>query len=256
MKKTVKHSLIIMLSALMLIASACGKKVNTNQETIDNLTPQPRDDTKAAESSAEKYGNNPKLEVMQSVAYLFKEQTGNELYAACEYKNTSDCPCIVTGVSYELNISEKKVIIESGQTASRYCIINPDETFYHAVWKEYNCTESDTVKMISVSITCEKSLDNRLPLSISDLYLVENYPGFASLSGVVHGADKNVVLNEIGVGFYDSEDKLIGVWYFTDSTDFAANKETHFTTHMRSIPIEGLTEKTVSIKAMGFGYNM
>ena len=250
--------LIVVLTAIIALVGCKGQKSDTDASSeVKNkqITPQPHTTTFSDSGESSDYSGEPKLEVTQSVAYLFSDMEGNQLYAACEYKNTSNCPCTVKSVNYTLNISGKDMEFSSEQPASRYCIIYPGKSFYHAVWKSYDCKKDDTVSVKSVSIDCEKSLDSCLPIEVDDIYMVQNYPKFATVSGRLHSAKENASLNEIAIGFYDGSDKLLGVWYFTDSSELAANKTKHFTTHLRSLPIEGLAEKAVTIKAFGFGFN-
>ncbi|MBQ9949757.1 MAG: hypothetical protein IJO93_03425 [Clostridia bacterium] len=254
-----KNRAILVFMIVLILLSGCKAQKSSGDTSTPvpqgDVTPQPHSGSETVQVSDKAYSGAPEITVADSVAYLFCEQKGNELYAACEYKNTSNAPCTVTGITYVLDISGKEMTVKSVQPASKYCIILPGESFYHAMWKTYTCMETDTIQVKSVSVTCEKTKDEPFIISADDLYIVQNYPAFSSISGTLHGADENVALNQIGVGMYDKSGKLIGVWFFTEPAELAAGKDKHFITHLRSLPIEGLAENTVEMKATGFGFN-
>lgn len=256
MNKSVCLTAALIICVLLLCA--CGAKVTDKDEKPGaDITPQPHSvsESDSAVTSETSYSGEPSVEVTASVAYIFDALEGNELYAACEYKNNSNCPCIVTSVKYTVDISGSEVEVLAEQPAAKYCVLLPNETFYNAVWNEYEPKTGDTVSIKSVDITCEKCTDMQYTrLEVNDMFLVQNYPGFASVSGNVKSTGRSVSLNEIYTAFYDEGGRFLGVWYFTDASEIS-NESKHFTTHLRSLPIEGLSEKTAEIKAVGFGFN-
>lgn len=256
MNKAISAAAVLIICAALLCA--CSPRVaDKGEDTNAHITPQPHSvsESGSAGVSETAYSGEPSVEVTASVAYLFSSLEGNELYAACEYKNNSNCPCVITSVRYVVDISGSEVEVTAEQPAAKYCVLLPNETFYNAVWNEYEPKAGDTVSVKNVEINCEKCTDTHCArLNITDMFLVQNYPGFASVSGNVKSTGRSVSLNEIYTAFYDKSGELLGVWYFTDASEIS-NEGKHFTTHLRSLPIEGLSEKTAEIKAVGFGFN-
>lgn len=253
--KKIQILFIAVFVILMAFSSCKTVKPSDNELNSDNIVPQPHsvqlsDETQTSNSD---FSGEPTLKVTDSVAYIFPNLEGNELYAACEFVNDSNCPCYVKSVEYTLNISGKDKTISAEQPANTNCAIYPGESFYNAAWTAYDCLESDTVSVTDVTVKCEKSNAINTEIKISELYMVQNYPSFATVSGMMEQNSSTVTLNEVYLGFYNSSNKLIGVWYFTDASELAPGQKKHFTTHLKSLQIEGLCNETAKITAKGFG---
>lgn len=255
MKTNKLFSVFVFFILICVLLCACGEDSGNTEKNISEITPQPRPETNESDVVESVYGDTPSLTVTQTVAYIFDGLRNNEVYAACEYVNDSDCPARITSITYNLDISGQALSVTAEQPASMYCSIYPGETFYNAIWHDIDCTATDTISVVSVDIVCEKSLDERYLLTIKDTFLVQNYPDFSTVTGVITDCPETVELNTIYMGFYDDTSKLLGVWYFTDASELTPETEKHFTTHLRSLPIAGLVDKTSQIKACGFGFN-
>ena len=241
---------LIALMLCLIFMSAC-----THNGGKSSIVPQPHssDDVITSPSDAV-YSGEPSLTVTQSVAYLFPQLEGNELYVACELKNDSDCPCTVEFVIYNVEIGEKTVKVNAVPPAADYCAVFPGELFYSAAWTGEQVQENTEVKVVSVDVSIKKSDVTPIRIKADNLFTVRNYPSFVTLSGDLQ-SENNAQLNLMYAAFYDENDMLLGVWCFTEPTELVKGRAVHFTTHLEKLPIEDLEQKAKEIRLVGFGYN-
>lgn len=249
---------LLPLLLCIIFLSSCTKN-NTaksdNRPDMDvQLTPQPHSVTLSDTASSDNYYGEPELTVTQTVAYIFATDSGKVLYTACEYKNNSHMPCIIDNVIYHISIGEKNVDVKADQPASEYCVISPGKAFYNAAWTDTDASADVDIKIESVEINVKPSEAKCIEITGDKLYIVRNYPSFASVSGELISTD-DAKINLIYIGFYDAADKLIGVWCASEPSTLAAGNSSHFTMHMKDLPIDDLENTTQRMNVTGFGYN-
>ena len=247
------YRLLPILLCLLIILSACAVENNNSGKENDLITPQPHSETKDSEDKKSEYGDNPSLSAVQSVSYIFTDDGGKQLYMACELKNTSDSPCVIDSVTYTYEIASQENSYTVSQPGSSFCVVYPGEVTYNACWHSID-TDSADVVIKSVNVDVQKSTHSIIKIEGSNTFIVKNYPEFATLSGDIKSS-ADATANLIYCGMYDSADRLIGVWCFSENTELVKNTPVHFTTHMRQLSIEDIAENASKIYVTGYGYN-
>lgn len=252
MKNNGKCLISSLLALLMLTASVFSVSCSSNETADARLTPAPRYEDTEDSLNLDSFGDSTDAEVQGKVAYMLSENT---LYGALEYKNTGDCPITVSTAEFIFTVDGDELRENIDQPSYEYCVVYPGETSYLAAWIELDDGVSyEEVSLTDAVLTYEKADSERMKLTVSDTAVVRNYPSFATVTGTIeYNGNKECPLNMIYLGFYDSDDALIGVWYFTDDTTITQNQTVSFSTHARNLTIEGLAENTARIEAFAFG---
>ena len=93
-------------------------------------------------------------------------------------------------------------------------------------------------------------------IKVDHLFVADNYPSLSTLSGrLTCQTGKRCSTNMIYVGFYDTEDRFIGAWYFSKNALFDGGEQKNFVIDMNGFPIKKLSEKAAGIKGIGFGFD-
>lgn len=242
--------------ALLLALLLCGCGTAVNVDDIPAASPTAGEESPTKEPVPENtqtvsYGNSASVSVTDTVCYTFGS---NVLYGAAEYKNTGDCPVIITGVVFGFAAGSETVTREFVPFLNEYDIVMPGESSY-IVFFETMEDGAPEVTSLTAELSCQKSEEVRISLGVDDLYVSQNYPTFATLSGTITNNTADCSLNMIYAAFYDEQDSLIGVWYFSDSSYLTMGSTRSFVVNMNELKIDNLSEKAVSMKAMGFGFN-
>lgn len=194
-------------------------------------------------------------EVGQSLSYYFKNIGGvSMIYGAAEVKNTSSAPMIITNASFAFKVKGKAVQKDIVPVFNDSDIIAPGETAHICVWSNYDAkTEDEVDTEVAVTVDVEAAGGSR-GLELSNLRIIHNYPGFPTLSGhILSRSDVSYKYTINYSAFYDSQDKLLGVWYFTKDAALESGAHRDFVAHMQSLPIPDLAENTVKILGRSIG---
>ncbi len=254
MKKVTALGLITIIITFAILIASCA--VNEDDAVV---TPPPRVDgvnESPTDTVQEAFGETLDLTVKSMVAYIFETDTqGNVLYGALEYENIGEAPLTVSGGTLTFSIDGTQLTHEFQQPAYEDCIIYPGENGYLAVWIDYNDMDGNTVTLDNADLSFNKADASRTLLKVEDVHIAENYPSFATVTGSVSltEADEDCTLNIIHMGFYDENDALIGVWYFTENVTLHEDTPMRFSSQMRSLPVVDLADNTGRIEAYGFG---
>jgi len=268
--KTFKKSLLFMLSALLLLSFGCqAQPADTTKVDMDAGSPQTNSSgaPKSDDASLE-----PEASVAQTAAYYFPGE--NTLYGVASYTNTSQVPIRLTEATFVFDC-ETVENIGTSQTftpiAAEQDVLMPGETGYCTLWmpgsdisslSSYLENERSGEDEIALAFTLNATLKSEMadtvsiPLTISSPMLVQNYPTFATFSGLIENASVyDCSLNIIYAAFYDADDKLLGAWHFTRNTTLAPGDSKNFVVHLQALPIPDLAEQTARIEAHAFGMN-
>lgn len=265
----IKRTGIMLIIFSMMLATACGTKPKADniidvgatpaatQTTLIPVTPLPRMDGigEQAEETPE-YGSNARVEITGSVAHVFSDEKGATLYGAVEYKNTGDCPVIITNARFDFNINGQTQTYEFQPALSEYDVVMPGGHSYVCTWYpvESNFEPGESISL-DAALDAQKSSDTRADVLVENLYIADNYPGFSTLSGSLRGVvDTPRRLNVVNVGFYDASGKLLAVWYFTKDAHIAKDDFKTFVVHIKGLPIGDFSKKAAALKAVAFAY--
>lgn len=250
--KNNRRSVVYMLAVVMLISALFAAACSNNETANAELTPAPRYDEDAYSENPESFGDSADAEVLGRVAYILSD---NVLYGALEYKNTGDCPITVSAAEFVFSVDGDELRETAAQPSYEYCVVYPGETGYLAAWIELGSEAAyENAELTGAELTYEKAAPERRSMAVTDCMIAQNYPGFATVTGTVEysGTDE-CPLNIVYLGFYNSDDELLGVWCFTDDTAILPDQPAKFSTHMRNLTIEGLAQNTARIEAAAFG---
>ena len=118
--------------ALLLALLLCGCGTAVNVDDIPTASPTAGEEAPTKEPVPENtqtvsYGNSASVSVTDTVCYTFGS---NVLYGAAEYKNTGDCPVIITGVVFGFAAGSETVTREFVPFLNEYDIVMPGESSY------------------------------------------------------------------------------------------------------------------------------
>ncbi|MEG1772765.1 MAG: hypothetical protein RRY79_06105 [Clostridia bacterium] len=286
-----KRIVSIFIVLLALFVSACN---TTGSLDSPKITPQPRyTETPVTQPSfAPRFGEIASVEIIDSCAYMLEINGVVTFYGAVEYKNTGDCPVIVPTADFSFEVIGKGMYNYSCEPAAYdFNITNPNDTNYIVFYRSIPVktatpsgfplpNASGTIPMptstpvsvptptegsviatgdkvnLKVTLTAEKSDLASSRLNVSDLFLSGNYSEFSTLSGTVKNETANVYsLNLEFVGFYDVDDKLIGVWQFSKDLFLDVGDALNFVSQLRQLNIPDLPFNTASMRGFGIGFN-
>lgn len=199
---------------------------------------------------------NPELSVVQSVAYAFGSGEDTLLYAGFEVKNTGNCPAYVDSVTADFEVEGAGVFSTEFQpVASQYDVVAPGGKSYVALWypAKKELPQGAAVSF-SAELNAKQSEQDSLALSVKNARVLQNYPGFSTVSGSLwNESGRECPLNVVYIAFYGADDNLLGVYHFTKNASVLAGEFKNFVEHMRQLPIGSLSENTVRIEAHAFG---
>ena len=258
-----KRVLIFMLIVFLLLCLGCQNRLETGS-TFDVLEPSASASGAAAQSGGRATtrttaSGTASVEVTATVAYVFEGKEGFTLYGAAEYQNTGSVPVTLSSADFRFTVDGTAVHHTFTPMLSEYDVVMPGETSYAVLWLPVQNESTKPTLQSSVTLaaelTCARTDSIRGALDVDDLFLVQNYPGFATLTGCVRNPAANEYsLNMIYAGFYDADGQLLGVWYLTKNALFEQGDEKRFVTHLKELPIAGLAENTAQFKTTAFAF--
>jgi hypothetical protein len=171
------------------------------------------------------------------------------LYGGVAYTNNSDFAVTLSEATFDFTYSGGS----KSHTFTPNELINdvllPGETGYCTLFLELKDEENSIITGGEVRLAAQLrgvSTDKQKPaLDVSSARLIQNYPGFATLSGrLMNNSQEPCDLMMVYVSFYDENNKLLGVWYFTQNALLQPGSGTAFVVHLRSLPIPNLAQNT------------
>lgn len=196
-------------------------------------------------------GGTGGLNITGSVSYAF----AGMLYGGVSYTNESDAAMRLSEATFTFtypNGTQQNTFVP---VAAENDVVAPGETAYCTLWLPYDDTAGrpDSVTLQAQLSGAAATLAPR-QLTVENARLIQNYPGFATLSGRLSNPGTDACdLNMVYVGFYDQNGALLGVWHFTRNAVLQAGDGAAFVVHLQALPIEGLCENTAEMRFHAFG---
>jgi len=189
--------------------------------------------------------------VRHSVAYAFD----GVLYGAVAYENTGSVPVVVNEAQFSFTTGGNPYIQTFEPVYAQYDVVAPGDTSYCVLFFEDEEIQPGDAQL-TAQLSCQQAEGAPFLLQVEHGYLVENYPGFATLSGALKNPPtqhRTCELNMIYAGFYDDAGELLGVWYFSKNAVLAPDVQKPFVIHLKALPIENLAEdcETIEFRAIG-----
>lgn len=258
MKKAVLLSFLLLFTAFF--ALGCAKEADVvvldthaspDASSAIVLTP-----FSGGESPAPASGKTASLEVVSTVAYAYTANGETTLYGAAEYKNTGTANIVVNKAAFTFRADGRTAEREFEPVLSQYDIVAPGESSFVTLWLASDAIPEGAAVTLEAALTCAAAENTRAGLEASNLFLADNYPKFTTMSGTL----KNTAASEYSflmayVGFYDENENLLGVWYFTKNLRLSPGESTDFVTRMEDLPVNGLSKSVTSMKTSAFGFN-
>lgn len=195
---------------------------------------------------------SPAVTVTGTAAYVFEGAEGPTLYGAAAYENTGNCPVIITNAALSFNVGGTAYQYSFVPIMNDKTVVLPGETSFVAFWHKDASLSPGTTAAMAASLDCAMAEGRGVTVYAKDVFLADNYPGFTTVTGTL-SSDGECGLNLVYIGFYDSGDNLIGVWHFTKNAPMDGGDSKSFAIHMKELPIEGLAERTASVRVIGVG---
>ncbi len=197
--------------------------------------------------------------VTQVAAYYFPNVQGSaNLYAAIEFKNDSSSHAIVSNVSVSFTVDGKRIEQTFMPPCAEDDVVAPGAVSTVAAWFSYSGDAPTEAVSAAAVVSLETVTPPSLPpMEVSNLMIVQNYPGFATVSGRVTNVseDADYDLTMTYLSFYNGEGALLGAQFFTKDQMVMAGDSRDFVYHLRCLPVEGLTENTANIIARSVAIN-
>ncbi len=206
----------------------------------------------AGETQAPASKGSPKAEIKDTVAYTFKGAEGPVLYGALAYENIGSAPLTLTKATFNFALEGKTEEVEFTPIFADQTVILPGETGYAALWYPLADIEPGADVRLSASLQWQAAAEARIPIEVQNLRLAHNYPGFTTMAGVLTAA-ADCPCNLIYTAFYDENESLLGVWYFTENAHLVSAEPKAFTSHLKDFPLADLAERTAQIRTFGVG---
>lgn len=192
-----------------------------------------------------------KYELTGSVCYAFPGM----LYGAVAYTNTDSIAITLTEASFTFTYAGGSQQSAFQPVTAGYEAVQPGETAWCTLWLPVDDTQAAPENLtLTAQLSVARTDKQQQSLGVSETRLIQNYPGFATLSGRLSNPGTQVCdLNLIYVGFYDKDDAFLGAWHFTRNAVLQPGDAAAFVVHLQSLPIEGLSERTMQMRFRAFG---
>ncbi len=251
-----------MVLALMLLGG-CAKKaspentLDLNEGTAAVASPvasqQPAEGAEQPSAGTEdplKPGTG-KCEISGSVCYAFPGM----LYGAVAYTNTDSTAITLTEAAFTFRYAGGSQQSTFRPVTAEYETVQPGETAWCTLWLPFDdSTGAPQGLELTAQLSAARTDKQQQTLGVSEARLIQNYPGFATLSGKLSNPGTDVCnLNLVYVGFYDKDSAFLGAWHFTRNAVLQPGDGAAFVVHMQSLPIDGLSERTAQIRFRAFG---
>ena len=257
--QNMKRLIQIFLCCCLVLSAGCSKEPETIVIGI-TATGQPEAASSAASTEGEAAASaqpaasgKAQAKVRDTVAYVLSCAEGPALYGAVAYENTGDTPLTLTQADFAFTLADHVEEVTFTPVFAKETVVLPGETAYAALWY----TMADLVPGAQVALDASLSweaaqAESRIPIQVENIHLAHNYPAFVSMAGTITAA-QDCPCNIIYTAFYDQDDRLLGVWYFTDNAQLMGGEPKAFTTHMTDLPLTDLADTAARVEAFGVG---
>ncbi len=205
----------------------------------------------AQANAANTKAQNGTVSIVDAVAVHFP----GVLYGAVAYRNDGSAPVALSAATFIFHYAGGSQTSDFTPIAANSDIVMPGETAYCTLWLPYDDARGVPENLaVEAELTAQGVTQSAQQLTVGDARLIQNYPGFATLSGSLKNPGvKNCDLNVVYAGMYDENGKLLAVWYFTRNAVLQPGEDTAFVVHLQALPLEGLAERTKEIRFRAFG---
>lgn len=192
-----------------------------------------------------------KYEITGSVCYVFPGM----LYGAVAYTNTDSSAITLTDASFTFTYTDGSEQSTFQPVTAGHEVVQPGETAWCTLWLPIDDTAASPENLsLAAQLSVARTDTQQQSLGVSVARLIENYPGFATLSGRLNNPGTQVCdLNLVYVGFYDKDGAFLGAWHFTRNAVLQPGDGAAFVVHLHSLPIDGLSERTAQMRFRAFG---
>lgn len=185
------------------------------------------------------------LQLEQTVAYAFE----GSLYGAATYTNTGSSPMALSAATFSFEYAGGSIKSEFTPFPGKKDVVLPGETGCAVLFLPVEGVEHGQSVSVLVTLEAQMADEKGLPLRVEDARLIQNHPGFATLSGrLINLNEETCSLAMVYALFYDANDTLLGIWYFTRNAVLHTDGDTTFSSYMQALPIEDLAQNTASIR--------
>jgi hypothetical protein len=192
-----------------------------------------------------------KYELAGSVCYVFPGM----LYGAVAYTNTDSTAITLTEASFTFTYAGGSQQNTFQPVTAGHEAVQPGETAWCTLWLPVGDTAGVIENpALTAQLSAARTDKQQQSLGVSEARLIQNYPGFATLSGRLSNPGTQVCdLNLVYAGFYDKDGVFLGAWHFTRNAVLQPGDGAAFVVHLQALPIEGLIERTAQMRFRAFG---
>jgi hypothetical protein len=199
---------------------------------------------------------DPEFEIVQSRAWYFEEQ--KTLYGTVQIKNTGSTPIIFPSARFEFQAGESSFSQSFEPLLYTLDVLFPGKTMEICSFLPVESDiPADTQPALSAELTAQsisESSASQSNVTLENLYLTQNYPSFATLSGTLNNAGQvDYSLFLAYVSFYDAQDQLLATWHFTENLSLPAEESRTFVVHLKSLPLKDLCSQAARIEGRVIG---
>ncbi len=240
---------VCILSCILLL---CGCQRTAPDDVLD-VTAQSAPVSQSA--APQKAGGQDGFTVLHTAAYVFEGEDGPSLYGAVEFENATDAPLWISSVQFDF--SGAQAVSQSFVPAlAAYDRIDPGAHGYAAAWFPAEELAPNAALTLNATLSHTAAGGPYVPLTVSDLFLADNYPAFTTMTGTLTNETReSCALNMIYTAFYDAQGAFLGVWYFPINAQLDSMDSVRFSTHLRSFPVEQLSQKAAVFSGRAFGFH-
>ncbi len=253
--------MLVLIAALQAACAAPAPEVSPNA-ALDlatpgvSATPTPTPTASAAPTPTPSAAARAEFTAGKKAAYVFGEGEDALLYCGFEAVNTGDCPAIITTVFAEFSVDGAgRFSEEFSPVAGEYDVVEPGEKTYCALWLPARKELPDEAAItLSLELSAAPSSASSLELTVKNARIIQNYPGFATVSGSLwNESGEECPLNVVYTAFYDQTGELLGVFHFTKNAGIYSDEFKNFVVHLQPLPIDNLAANTATIETHAFG---
>ena len=241
---------------LALLTGGCAKQeeaekaLDFNAASAAQATPAQEGQSPANSSARPVTPGTGKLKLTDSVCYAFPGM----LYGAVAYTNTDDAAIMLTEAYFAFTYDGGSQQSTFRPVTADYEAVQPGETAWCTLWLPVDDTAGAPQNIkLDAQLSASRTDVQQQTLVVSQARLIQNYPGFATLSGeLANPGTQTCDLNLVYVGFYDKDEAFLGSWHFTQNAVLQPGDSAAFVVHLQSLPIQGLSEQTAEMRFRAF----
>ncbi len=238
---------VLLLCGCQRTAPAAADVLDVTAETETAALDAPADSSRKGQAGGG-------FTVLHTAAYVFEGEEGVTLYGAVEYRNDAGTPLWLSNVTFDFagghSVSHSFV-----PALAEYDRIDPGAHGYAAGWFPADGLVPGAQLTLTATLSQTASGGAYIPLTVSDLFLADNYPAFTTMTGTLtNETAQDCALNMLYTAFYDDGGQFLGVWYFPINAQLNGMDSVRFASHLRSFPVKQLSEKAADFSSRAFGF--